>query len=250
MEVDVSKVVHWPSWLIKRSLLLRLGVAMGVIISLALIGMLSSIFIAENSEGFAAAINHAGTLRMQSYRIASSLVHGTGAESGGAGGKTRALVDEFEERLHSPRIHNVLDKGAAWQVVAAYRTVEREWQETMHPRLENYLALKPGGREEIAAEQSFYLANVDGFVEEIHSLVEALELDEDKRNEQLRLIQIISIALTLLTAAISLFLAQRSVLLPLKDLLLCAGAARHGDLTVRSGYVGEDELGQLGLHSI
>jgi two-component system nitrate/nitrite sensor histidine kinase NarX len=34
--------------------------------------MISSVIIAETAEGYAAAINQAGTLRMQSYRFASS----------------------------------------------------------------------------------------------------------------------------------------------------------------------------------
>jgi nitrate/nitrite-specific signal transduction histidine kinase len=36
--------------------------------------MISSVIIAETAEGYAAAINQAGTLRMQSYRIACSLL--------------------------------------------------------------------------------------------------------------------------------------------------------------------------------
>ncbi len=61
------------SKLFEKSLLLRLGLAMATITALAFVGMLSSVFIAETSEGQAAAINQAGTLRMQSYRIASEL---------------------------------------------------------------------------------------------------------------------------------------------------------------------------------
>lgn len=237
------------SWLMKKSLLLRLGLSMGTIIILAMIGMFGSIFIAENSEGFAAAINHAGTLRMQSYRIATSLVHGTPVDAADAGSQTSDLVDEFEQRLHSPRIHNVLGTGAAREVVEAYQTVEQAWLGIMRPRLQRYLTLAKEGDDrlgEITRERDHYLSNVDGFVEKIHALVKALELDEDKRNEQMRLMQMISIVLTLLVAAFILYLTQRSVLAPLKDLLLCAGAARHGDLSVRSRYVSEDELGQLG----
>ncbi|KRT56398.1 Type IV pili methyl-accepting chemotaxis transducer N-term [endosymbiont of Ridgeia piscesae] len=94
----------------KRSLLLRLGIAMATIFALAVIGMLSSVFIADTSEGFAAAINQAGTLRMQSYRIASSMAHGIPGDMLGSGEVTRKLVAEFERRLFSPRIHTVLPK--------------------------------------------------------------------------------------------------------------------------------------------
>ncbi|MES9858939.1 MAG: ATP-binding protein [Sedimenticola sp.] len=247
----MSNVVRETSWLLKKSLQLRLGISMGAIIILAMVGMLSTIFVADNSAGFAAAINHAGTLRMQSYRIASSLVHGHSVDADGAGEQTRRLVVEFEERLRSPRIHNVLGKGAAQEVVDAYQTVERAWLGEIRPHLERYLALNSssqmvGKPSEISSEQIYYLSSVDGFVEKIHALVKALEVDEDQRNKQLRLIQIASIIITLLVAAFTLYLTQRNILAPLKELLLCAGAARHGDLSVRSHYVSEDELGQLG----
>lgn len=243
------------NWLLtaamKKKLLFRLGISMGTIIALAMIGMLSSIFISENSEGFAAAINHAGTLRMQSYRIASSLVHGTELDRSESVTSTRVLVDEFEDRLFSPRIHNVLTRGATEQVLEAYRTVERQWKEKIYPHLANYLILdgrdvNAAERQQILEEKNFYLDNVDSFVQDIHAFVKVLELDADENNERLRLIQIVSIIMTLLVAVLSMILTKRRVLNPLKDLLSCAGAARHGDLSIRSRYVSEDELGELG----
>jgi nitrate/nitrite-specific signal transduction histidine kinase len=44
---------------------------MSGIVLLALLSMISSVLIAESSKGDAAAINLAGSLRMQSYRIAT-----------------------------------------------------------------------------------------------------------------------------------------------------------------------------------
>ncbi|TNF35641.1 MAG: hypothetical protein EP315_05530, partial [Gammaproteobacteria bacterium] len=98
----------------KESLLLRVGGAMASIILLAVIGMVSSVFMADTSEGYAAAINHAGTLRMQSYRIASSLKSSGDLKQ--AAYNTRQLADEFEERLYSDRIHNVFTKDVSDQV--------------------------------------------------------------------------------------------------------------------------------------
>jgi two-component system, NarL family, nitrate/nitrite sensor histidine kinase NarX len=57
----------------KESIILRSGLIMGGIVLLALSSMISSVFIAESSKGDAAAINLAGSLRMQSYRIATRL---------------------------------------------------------------------------------------------------------------------------------------------------------------------------------
>ncbi|MCP4125776.1 MAG: HAMP domain-containing protein [Gammaproteobacteria bacterium] len=240
------------SSILKKSILVRMGVAMATILSLAVIGMLSSVIIAETSEGFAAAINQAGTLRMQSYRIASSLVHGTDLEAGQAGEITRGLVEEFEERIYSPRIHNVLQKGISLRVEEAYHIVQWRWQDSFLPQLKAYLlaansdsSTEDGGPKGLD-EKIFYLSNVDSFVDDIHHLVKVLELDAEEKIQQQRLIQIVAMALMLLVVAASMFMTHTSVLIPLRNLLICARAARRGDFSIRSSYLEEDELGQLG----
>jgi two-component system, NarL family, nitrate/nitrite sensor histidine kinase NarX len=238
--------------LLKKSILVRVGIALATILSLAVIGILSSVIIAETSEGFAAAINQAGTLRMQSYRIASSLAHGTDLEAGREDFITRKLVDEFEERIYSPRIHSLLQKGVSLRVEEAYQMVEWRWQESFLPQLKTYLAAADSasrskdGRVGGASEKAFYLSNVDSFVDDIHHLVKVLELDAEKKIQQQRLIQIVTLALMLLVVAVTMYMTHSSVLIPLRDLLTCARAARHGDFSVRSNYLEEDELGQLG----
>ena len=50
-----------------------MGIAMATITAFAFVSMVSSVIIAELTQGVASAINQAGTLRMQSYRMASAL---------------------------------------------------------------------------------------------------------------------------------------------------------------------------------
>ncbi|MCG8428988.1 MAG: type IV pili methyl-accepting chemotaxis transducer N-terminal domain-containing protein [Chromatiales bacterium] len=239
------------STILKRSLLLRVGIAMAILIALAVVGMLSSVIITQTSEGYAAAINQAGTLRMQSYRIATSLVHGTGTSAEYVGAQTEALVDEFEERLFSPRIHNVLLRQPSLRVEEAYRVVERKWREHIQPQLRQYVSylMAEQGNElnggQMSVQRQYYLYNVDDFVQSIHHFVKVLELDAEQKIQQLRLIQIVSLILILLVAIVSMYLTHKSILKPLKELLSCATAARHGDFSVRSQYLNEDELGQL-----
>lgn len=237
---------------LKRSLLLRFGTVITILFVLAVSGMLSSVIISETAEGYAAAINQAGTLRMQSYRITSSLVHGTAYENASSANHTEALVEEYKQRLMSPRIQNVIAKGPSRQVIETYQRVEHRWKNVILPNLEHYLSyqraasLSPVERQRITSFQKRHLMLVDGFVEDIHHFVKALEIDAEHRNEQLRLIQIVLLNLTFLLAVISLYLTKRYVLDPLRDLLACANAARHGDFSVRSRFLSEDELGQLG----
>ena len=117
-------ILNRPNMLqqVKKSLLFRIALPMVIIISLSFRGMFSSVFIAQTSEGYAAAINQAGTLRMQSYRIASSLVHFSATDTPYSVETTRQLVNEFEKRLQSSRIHNVVSKEASPSILRAYKS--------------------------------------------------------------------------------------------------------------------------------
>ncbi len=51
---------------LSHSFLLRAGLATGLITALAVGGMVSAVFVARSTHGEAAAVNQAGSLRMQS----------------------------------------------------------------------------------------------------------------------------------------------------------------------------------------
>lgn len=235
--------------LFERSLLLRLGLAMAAITALAFSGMLSSVFIAETSEGQAAAINQAGTLRMQSYRIASELANYTGRPPAEALQRTRELVAEFDRRLSSPRLTGVLTRSDKHALHQSYYRVKLQWRTEIKPLLEDYL--KSMQRQEGEAAQSDtlrreFLGMVDGFVAEVDALVKVLELEAEQKIELLRLIQIVSLFFTILVVFVTMYLMNTDVLGPLRELLAVARAVRHGDFSQRTHYQSEDELGQLG----
>ena len=237
----------------KKSLLLRLGVAMATIVLLAVVGTISSVFMADTSEGFAAAINQAGTLRMQSYRIASSLVQSGKGKIQQSAHVTQDLVAEFEQRLYNPRIHHVLSKeSVSKQVLATYHAVEDEWENGMQPIMNDYVGRALGGEldtgtaERLQELRLAYLGKVDAFVNLIHAFVRALEDEAEGKIRQLRLIQIAVLILTFVVVSVILYLGKKDVLVPLRDLLSFAKAVRGGDFSVRTHPRREDELGQLG----
>lgn len=247
---------------LEKSLLLRMGLMMATITALAFIGMLSSVIIAEITQGAAAAINQAGSLRMQSYRIASSLAprHDVGPLA--AAERTGQRVKEFNQRILSPRLTAMLPKEDTKQVRTAYNRIYTRWRQEIRPPLmayvdeasERHAPKDPEARrifeEKSRAAQTVarqqYLAVVDDFVAGIDHFVTLLEDDAEFNIQLLRVIQVVSLFLTLVVVFITMYFMHNGVLVPLRDLLTCAESARSGDFSMRTGYQGEDELGQLG----
>jgi len=237
---------------LNNSILFRVALAMAAIISLAFAGMFSSIFIAQTSEGFAAAINQAGTLRMQSYRIASSLAHHLSTDTPYSETATSRLVEEFEQRLHSERIHNVVSEGGNAEVFSAYRVVENQWKDSMRPALDRYIASTAApprllDLQAIEDAQNFYLSNVDGFVDNIHLFVKALEVEAESKIQQLRVIQILDLVLILMVISIVMHYIRTNVVAPLESLMASARSVRQGDFSLRTPIKRDDELGKLGV---
>ncbi len=234
-----------------KSLLIRLGLAMAAITVLAILGMLSSVFIAETSEGQAAAINQAGTLRMQSYRIASSLAHYTDVQQTARLKRSAALIQEFEQRLNSHRLTGVLAKSSNQQLLDSYTRVQMQWLQQIQPLLDTYIitasqkSLSANNVEVIDGLRTSYLEAVDPFVAEIDDMVKLLEIEAEQQIQLLRMIQLVSLFLTILVVFFTMYLINTSVLIPLRDLLGCASAVRRGDFSRRTRVQSEDELGQL-----
>ncbi len=231
----------------ERSLLLRLGIAMAGITVLALVGMGSSVIIAEMMRGEATAINQSGSLRMQSYWIATRLL----AVEPDAAHYTEGIddaVEEFEERLRSPRLVDALPRARGGRLRNEYERVTKTWTESLKPTLAAYVAAsRPGSpNAELLAQRDHLLTMLGSFVQEVDKLVRLLEEDAESKINLLRLLQGFSLFLTFAVAYSTMYLVYRDALTPLKDLLAFADRARRGDFSRRPQYTGEDELGQLG----
>lgn len=237
--------------LFEKSLLIRLGLAMATITALAFLGMLSSVFIAETSEGQAAAINQAGTLRMQSYRIASALAHHTGNLNTSRSQRVITLMDEFEHRINSHRLTGVLAKSSDQKLLGIHNAVRMQWEQQIKPLLSTYIelasqpSLSAQNIELVDGLRTEFLTVVDTFVGRIDEMVKLLEVEAEEKIELLRLIQVVTLFMTILVVSITMYLMNTNVLAPLRDLLGSASAVRRGDFSRRTKFQSEDELGQL-----
>ena len=220
-----------------HSIIFRSGLTMGGIVLLALLSMISSVFIAESSKGDAAAINLAGSLRMQSYRIATRLQNPIGFETSHTGEVTHE-ISEFERRLERLWQTGVIGPTPGDPRNRMLRTIESFWRETLKPILQ---ASATGDSSSIA-----YLSQVDDFVARLDAFVKLLEQDTEAKILLLRLVQGVALFMTLVLIFAAMYQLHTGVVAPLRELVELARKARGGDLSVRASHVGNDELGVLG----
>jgi len=247
--LNISNRFVWKGNPFKRALMLRLALAMGSIVGLAFAGMLASVFIAGTTQGQGTAINQAGSLRMQAYRINANLIAHRENEMQ-LDVRLPVLVQEFTERLTSRRLLHILPTNEASKLRQAYDDIYQSWHHEISPLLNEYARALATGNiknpQELHEEVSVkYNAFVSDFVYQIDHLVALLEYDVETKLQMLTLIQGIILFLTVIIVSITMFMMQSEVQTRLHDLVRCAEHARRRDFSVRPSFKGEDELGRL-----
>jgi len=220
---------------ISESLIVRTGLGLACVTALALASMLTSVLIAGRAQGDAAAMNTAGLLRAQSYRLGLLLSKSKPAI---AATELTALIQDFEQRLTSPLLARLIPDDPESPAATAYRTVTRRWHDELAPSLRGY-AQAP------SQVTDRYLDAVDGFVADIDAMTLQLQLVAERRVQWLRLVQGIALLLTLGLVLAALFKLLSDVMPPLRELMELVNRARRGDFSARASYTGSDELGLL-----
>lgn len=220
------------------SLLLKLGGALALIACMAILGMASSGIIADSVQGSGEAINLAGSLRMQAYKMAS-LAQAT--DRGSRSEQLRREVEVFERSLADPRITAVLPLEADTPLAQRYDRVQMRWMQVKPVFLTvvEAGAPTPNGSARLAD-------NIDSFVEDINNLVKQIEQDTEAKILVLRMVLGAALLMTLLVGVLTLILARNDLILPLRDLLAFAANVGRGNLSARTEHTGNDELGRLG----
>ncbi|MGA7800441.1 MAG: histidine kinase [Gammaproteobacteria bacterium] len=229
--------------LLERSLLLRVGVAMAAIILFAVTGMMASSFVAETAQGSGEAIDQAGSLRMQSYRIAALVLRAEQQRDAASWSKVAQAARVFGEHLRAPRLTGSLSSDRQAAVNRAYRAVVQEWSLDLAPTLKHLDAMRPVG---VDARGAALLGKMHVFVSHIDVLVKRLAQDTEHKLMMMRAILGMALFLTVAVVFVTMYQLQSDVLTPLRNLLVCAGELGRGNLSVRTPHAGEDELGRLG----
>ena len=225
---------------LQNSLLLRLGGMFVAITVLAVASMSTSWMVAETTQGSGQAINIAGSLRMQSWRMASiyqRLQQHANAESRS---ELEQAISRFENDLKAGPILAVLPADEAAPLKQVYRQVESSWRTQIKPGLIN-----PPAASATDADAAV-LDKIPEFVSRINDLVKQIEDSTEAKIQVMRVILGAAVIATLLVVILSIYLVNNILVRPLRGLLELADQIGQGNLAARNDLTGEDELGRLG----
>jgi two-component system nitrate/nitrite sensor histidine kinase NarX len=233
------------SWkALQNSLLLRLGGAIAAIALLAVVGMSVSGLVAESTQGSGEAINRAGSLRMQSWQMASLYLAAPLAPEQDAGKRMADAIRGFEDTLESEAIRAMLPRWGDAGLTRTYRAIEREWRERVRPPFQ---AMASGAtRSPDPGQRARLLDDTGRFVGRINELVKQMEDTTEAKILVMRLVLGVALILTVLVVLLTVHLIHNHLVQPLRGLLSLAASVGRGDLSARTVHTGEDELGQVG----
>ena len=212
------------AWL-RSSLPARAGLAVILIAILALASSLSAGLIAWFSQGDAAAINTAGSVRMETYHLSWKL-------AAGANDDIPAIIDSLQQRLDSPALHAVLEDGPETSLHKSYRDLIQRWNHTLRPAIER-------------GDSAFFQSSASSFVGQLDQFVTLLQRQSEHKQGWQQTIQGMALFSTMIILLIGLYELQYGVVTPLQELVDATQRFRRGEFQVRVNHQSEDELGQL-----
>ena len=226
---------------LQNSLLLRLGGMFAAITVLAVASMSTSWMVAETTQGSGKAINLAGSLRMQSWRMAS--IYQRLQQDGDPAYREdlQQAINRFESDLKAGPILAVLPGDETAPLKLIYRQVERSWRMQIKPGL-----LKPLSVRSSTPADAAVLDQIPEFVARINDLVKQIEEAAEAKILVMRVILGAAVIATLLVVALSIYLVNNILVHPLRGLLDLTDQIGQGNLAVRTDLTGEDEIGRLG----
>lgn len=198
---------------------------------LVLLSTATTLWVSWQLDGGAAAVNEAGRMRMQAYRMSLSV---------GLGQTTSLLpaqIDEFDRSvalLRSGDPERPLFVPWDDAVREKFATVVRDWS--------HYRSFWP---EASAQPKAQLLADVGAFVADIDALVISIESHMARWTTVLYLLQILVLAITLLVAAILIYTGYVFVLEPVGLLKQAIEKIQQGDFDARVEHLTRDEFGTL-----
>ena len=212
------------------SLSAKLGAIGGALLLMAFASIGLTLWVTWQLEGGAAAVNEAGRMRMQTWRMAQTLARADAQQIAG-------LAAQFDQSVSVLRTGDparpllVPHDGLSQQAFAA---VQRDWLE-----LKARWTALPGPGAEVSGQQA------DAFVAQIDTFVSAIEHHLARLTAILNAVQFVMVALTIGSAIALLYSAYLFIFNPLSRLQAGLGRVEAGDLGARVDPGANDEFGAL-----
>src|SRR5512135_1408661 len=208
---------------------------------LAVASMSTSWMVAETTQGSGKAINLAGSLRMQSWRMASIYQRLLQDGKPEYRESLQQAISQFDGDLKASPILAVLPADETAPLKRVYRQVESDWRTQIKPGLIN-----PPAASGAMVMNAAVLDDIPGFVARINDLVKQIEEAAEAKILVMRVILGAAVIATLLVVVLSIYLVYNILVRPLRGLLELADQIGQGNLAVRTDLAGEDEIGRLG----
>ena len=208
--------------------LIRIGASL-LVVALASISL--TLWVTWQLEGGAAAVNEAGRMRMQTWRLASAVQTSLSPASLGS------LVSQFDDSLKLLRTGDPSRPlFVPWDddVDVKFAEVDRIWTQ----RRGQWLAAAP-----MSATESVMAA--EEFVTAIDALVLSIEQQLSRLTAILNLFQFVMMALAIIGAVVMLFTGYMYVINPLAHLRQGLQQVEAGDFSTRIEVEAQDEFGQV-----
>lgn len=189
---------------------------------LGLAGMAVSAWLIQGIQGSAHAINKAGSLRMQSYRLLAAVPLKS---------DDRALMREIEQTAWDPELRHIAQRDGGAQRLDA---LHAWWRDQLAPAL-----LEANTREEVKPA-------VAQFVSQIDALVSGLDRTTEQRISRVIVLHWTMAILTTLLLLLAVIWLRKRLLRPWRELMVMATAIGQRNFSHRVTASGRDEMATLG----
>jgi len=212
---------------LRNSIVQHTTLAFILVIGVTLCSMLGGMYMADSIQGDAEALNKAGSLRMQSYRL--TLLALENEEQ-----LLQEHIAKFEQTLLDYSLARAIGNDPASTLHRLYGKAVERWHDSMLPLLQN----QP---RQIRA----FRAEVPVFVNELDQFVHALQVKSEGKLAVIRGLQIGTLLFTVLMAFFVLLGVYSNLITPLRELTRLAQQIGRGDFRSKAYYEARNELGLL-----
>ena len=213
-------------------------------LSLALAAISFTLYLSWQLEGSAAAINDAGSLRMNSFRLSNMLLRASAgdAAAGDAAAAQVAAIATTLVQLRQGDPARPLLLPATKVIRKDFDQLTTQWHDRLRPAALQLIGMNGTARQQALAK---FDIDTEAFVAQADALVRLIERDSEARTFWLRASQLALLALALAGTISLLYLMVALIISPVRHLQNGMSRMKEKDFEVRLVVHSVDEFGQL-----